>query len=157
MCLLLAEFLRTTLRVSMQQSISMAEELSLAERFLSIEQVRFGARLQVEQSIDESALECQVPPLVLQPLLENAVGHGIAGMVDGGTIRLDVVRRGDRLSITVENPRDPDAIPRKRGGVGLENVRKRLAVVFGGAARMDAAASPTGFRVAIDLPSTVDA
>jgi len=78
-------------------------------------------------------------------------------MVEGGTIRLDVVRRGDRLSITVENPRDPDAVPRKRGGVGLENVRKRLAVVFGGAARMDAAASPTGFRVAIDLPSTVDA
>jgi sensor histidine kinase YesM len=157
MCLLLAEFLRTTLRVSTQQSITMAEELSLVDQFLSIEQVRFGARLQVERSIDESTLECQVPPLVLQPLLENAVGHGIAGMVDGGTIRLDVVKRGDRLSITVENPRDPDAMPRKRGGVGLENVRKRLAVVFGGAARMDAAASPTGFRVAIDLPSTFDA
>ena len=87
----------------------MADELSLAERFLSIEQVRFGARLQVERHIDESALECQVPPLVLQPLLENAVAHGIAGLVDGGTIRLDVVRRGDRLSIAVENPRDPDA------------------------------------------------
>jgi two-component system sensor histidine kinase AlgZ len=157
MCLLLAEFLRTTLRVSMQQSITMAEELSLADQFLSIEQVRFGARLQVERSVDESALDCQVPPLVLQPLIENAVGHGIAGMVDGGTIRLDVARRGDRLSIVVENPRDPDAMPRKRGGVGLDNVRKRLAIVFGAAARLDAAASPTGFRVAIDLPGTVDA
>jgi hypothetical protein len=156
MCLLLAEFLRTTLRVSAQQSITMAEELSLAERFLSIEQVRFGARLQVAQSVDEHALECLVPPLVLQPLLENAVGHGIAGMVDGGTIRLDIVRHGDRLSIVVENPRDPDAVPRKRGGVGLENVRKRLAVVFGGAARMDAAPRPDGFRVALDLPSTFD-
>ena len=119
--------------------------------------MRFGARLQVERSIDENALECQVPPLVLQPLLENAVGHGIAGLVDGGTIRLDIVRRGDRLSITVENPRDPDAMPRKRGGVGLENVRKRLALVFGGRCALDAAASPTGFRVAIDLPCTVDA
>jgi two-component system sensor histidine kinase AlgZ len=157
MCLLLAEFLRTTLRVSTQQRITMAEELTLADRFLSIEQVRFGARLQIERSIDESALECHVPPLVLQPLLENAVGHGIAGMIDGGTIRLDVVRRGERLAITVENPRDPDAMPRARGGVGLENVRKRLAIVFGGAARMDAVASPTGFRVAIDLPSTLDA
>jgi hypothetical protein len=157
MCLLLAEFLRTTLRVSTQQSIAMAEELSLAERFLSIEQVRFGERLHVERSIDENALECQVPPLVLQPLLENAVGHGIAGLVDGGTIRLDIVRRGDRVSITVENPRDPDAMPRKQGGVGLENVRKRLTLVFGGAARLDASASPTGFRVAIDLPWTVDA
>jgi sensor histidine kinase YesM len=157
MCLLLAEFLRTTLRVSSEERIPMAEEMKLAERFLSIEQVRFGERLHVEQSIDESALECQVPPLVLQPLLENAVGHGIAGLIDGGTIRLDIARRGDRVSITVENPRDPDAMPRKQGGVGLENVRKRLALVFGGAARLDAASSPTGFRVAIDLPWTVDA
>lgn len=157
MCLLLAEFLRTTLRVSMQQRITVAEELALADRFLDIEQVRFGARLQIERSIDESALECQVPPLVLQPLLENAVGHGIAGLLDGGTIRLGVARHGDRLAIAVENPRDPDAIPRARGGVGLENVRKRLVIVFGGAARMDATASPTGFRVAIEMPSAVDA
>jgi sensor histidine kinase YesM len=157
MCLLLAEFLRTTLRVSSEERITMAEEMKLAERFLSIEQVRFGERLHVEQSIDESALECQVPPLVLQPLLENAVGHGIAGLIDGGTIRLDIARRGDRVSIVVENPRDPDAMPRRQGGVGLENVRKRLALVFGGAARLEAAASPSGFRVAIDLPWTVDA
>jgi sensor histidine kinase YesM len=157
MCLLLAEFLRTTLRVTAQERILLSEELTLVDRFLSIEEVRFGSRLRVERSIDESALECQVPPLVLQPLLENAVGHGIAGLIDGGTIRLDVARHGDRLTIAVENPRDPDAMPRVRGGVGLENVRKRLAIVFGGAARMDAVASPTGFRVAIDLPSTLDA
>src|ERR1051325_996630 len=157
MCLLLAEFLRTTLRVSTQERIPLSEELTLADRFLSIEQVRFGDRLQVERSIDESALECQVPPLVLQPLLENAIGHGIAGMIDGGTVRLDVVRHGDRLAIAVENPRDPDAMPRARGGVGLENVRKRLTIVFGGAARLEATASPTGFRVAIDLPSAIDA
>jgi len=156
MCLLLAEFLRTTLRVSTQERIPLAEELTLADRFLSIEQVRFGDRLHVERSIDESALDCQVPPLVLQPLLENAIGHGIAGMIDGGTVRLDVLRHGDRLAIAVENPRDPDAMPRARGGVGLENVRKRLTIVFGGAARMDATASPTGFRVALDLPSTTD-
>jgi hypothetical protein len=157
MCLLLAEFLRTTLRVSTQERIPLAEELTLVDRFLSIEQVRFGPRLQVERSIDESALECQVPPLVLQPLLENAVGHGIARLIDGGTIRLDVARHGDRLAIAVENPRDPDAMPRTRGGVGLQNVRKRLAIVFGGAARIDATASPTGFRVALDLPCTPDA
>jgi two-component system, LytTR family, sensor histidine kinase AlgZ len=157
MCLLLAEFLRITLRVSTQERIPLAEELTLVDKFLSIEQVRFGDRLQVERSIDESALECQVPPLVLQPLLENAVGHGIAGMVDGGTVRLDVARHGDRLAIVVENPCDPDALPRKRGGVGLENVRKRLAIVFGGAARLEATANPTQFRVAIDLPCVIDA
>ena len=119
MCLLLAEFLRTTLRVSTQQSITMAEELSLAERFLSIEQVRFGARLQVERSIDESALECQVPPLVLQPLLENAVGHGIAGMVDGGTIRLDVV---ETRRSSVDHRREP-----ARPGRRAAKARRRRA------------------------------
>ena len=158
MCLLLAEFLRTTLRVSTQQSITMAEELTLADRFLSIEQVRFGARLQVERSIDESALECQVPPLVLQPLLENAVAHGIAGMVDGGTIRLDIVAtRRSSVDHRGEPARSGRRCRAKRGGVGLENVRKRLAIVFGGAARLDASASPDGFRVAIDLPCTIDA
>jgi hypothetical protein len=157
MCLLLADFLRTTLRVSTQESIPMADELMLADRFLSIEQVRFGSRLHVERHIDERASLCQIPPLVLQPLLENAVAHGIAGLIDGGTIRLDVVRRDDRVSIAVANPRDPDAAPRKRGGgVGLDNVRRRLAIVFGGAARMDATAGPDGFRVAIDLPCAGD-
>ena len=157
MCLLLADFLRTTLRVSTQESITMEEELALADRFLSIEQVRFGSRLQVERRIDDTASQCRIPPLVLQPLLENAVAHGIAGLIDGGTIRLAVERRDGRVWIAVENPRDPDAMPRTRGvGVGLDNVRRRLAIVFGGAARLDATAGPDGFRVAIDLPCAID-
>lgn len=157
MCLLLADFLRSTLRVSTQERITLAEELTLAERFLSIEQVRFGSRLLVERHVDEDVSECRVPPLVLQPLLENAVAHGIASLLDGGTIRLDVRRRDGRLMIMVDNPRDPDAVPRKRGsGVGLENVRRRLSIVFGGAARLDVAGTATGFRVAMDLPCVLD-
>ena len=157
MCLLLAEFLRTTLRVSMQERITMEDELSLADRFLSIEQVRFGPRLQVERHIDEAAAQCRIPPLVLQPLLENAVAHGIAGLIDGGTIRLEVARQNGRLSIAIENPRDPDAPPRTRGaGVGLDNVRRRLAIVFGGAARMQAVAGTDRFKVALDLPCATD-
>jgi LytS/YehU family sensor histidine kinase len=157
MCLLLADFLRTTLRVSTQERITLAEELALADRFLSIEQVRFGPRLQVERHLDDEASECRIPPLVLQPLLENAVAHGIASLIEGGTIRLDVNRRDGRLLIAVENPRDPEAMPRKRGGgVGLENVRRRLSIVFGGAARLDAAAAADSFRVAMDLPCVLD-
>ena len=68
----------------------------------------------------------------------------------------NVVRHGDRLAIVVENPRDPDAVPRARGGVGLENVRKRLTIVFGGAAKMDAVKSDTSFRVVLDLPCHID-
>ena len=156
MCLLLADFMRTTLHMSTAERITLQDELTLAERFLSIEQVRFGPRLQVEREIDATATGCLVPPLLLQPLLENAVAHGIAGLVEGGVVRLQIVRAGGRLSIAVENPRDPDAAWPARGGVGLENVQRRLAMAFGGAARMEAVALVGRFKVSIDLPCGPD-
>src|SRR5205823_2259667 len=126
MCLLLADFLRNTLDVSARARIPLRDELALADRFLTIEQVRFGPRLQIERHIDETAAECRVPPLILQPLVENAVTHGIAGLLEGGVIRLDVTRRDGRLAIALENPRDAAAAPSPRHGLGLENVRQRL-------------------------------
>jgi two-component system, LytTR family, sensor histidine kinase AlgZ len=152
MCLLLGDFMRNTLQVSGQNRIPIAEELALADAFLSIEQVRFGARLRVVREIDEAAAQCEVPPLLLQPLIENAIGHGIAGLVDGGTIRLSIARRNGRVSILVENPRDPEAAPSRPGGVGLTNVRRRLAMTYPDAARFDASGDPDCFRVEIDLP-----
>jgi two-component system sensor histidine kinase AlgZ len=152
MCLLLADFLRSTMNVASQARIRLADEIALAERFLSIEQVRFGSRLQIERHIDQTASDCRVPPLILQPLLENAVTHGIAGMLEGGVVRLDVARRDGQLSIAIENPRDVDMAAPRRGGVGLENVRRRLAVMFGSLARLDTHAEPGRFRVEIDLP-----
>src|SRR5205823_266156 len=90
MCLLLGDFMRNTLRVSGLNRIPITDELALADAFLSIEQVRFGTRLQVVRDVDARASLCQVPPLLLQPLIENAIGHGIAGLIDGGTIRLSI-------------------------------------------------------------------
>jgi hypothetical protein len=152
MCLLLGDFMRNTLRVSSLERIPMADELLLVDGFLSIEQVRFGKRLRIEREVDDSAAQCRVPPLVLQPLLENAVAHGIARLIDGGVVRLAIARRGDRLSIVVENPFDPDDVPARRSGVGLDNVRRRLAATFPGSARMDAGAAGGRFRVELDLP-----
>jgi len=157
MCVLLGEFLRNTLKVGERERIPLADELVLAEGFLGIEQVRFGARLQVERRIDEAAAECLVPPLLLQPLVENAVTHGIAKLLEGGVIRLDVGRGNGRLSIAIENPRDPDEVTPRPGGVGLDNVRRRLEATFGRAARMETRAEAGRFRVALDLPwSTED-
>src|SRR5580765_1592523 len=118
MCVLLADFLRDTLNISSRDRIPLVEELALADRFLGIEQVRFGDRLQVERHVDGAAAQCRVPPLLLPPLVENAVTHGIAGLLEGGVIRLDVSRRDRRLSIAIENPRDTVS-PRSghRGGV----------------------------------------
>ena len=86
MTLMLADFLRKSLDLGARNHIPLADELSLVNNFLTIEQVRFGSRLKVEQQIDHASLNCPVPPLILQPLVENAVCHGIAHLIDGGTI-----------------------------------------------------------------------
>jgi two-component system sensor histidine kinase AlgZ len=156
MCMLLADFLRDTLSVSTRDRIPLADELALADRFLGIEQVRFGDRLQVERHVDASAAQCRVPPLLLQPLVENAVTHGIAGLLAGGVIRLDVACHRDRLSIAIENPRDDGTAAPARSGMGLDNVRQRLAAMFGGDARVDTRADTGTFRVEVALPCFTD-
>jgi hypothetical protein len=157
MCLLLGEFLRNTLDVSARRRIPLAEELALADRYLSIEQVRFGSRLQIERRVDEDASQCLVPPLLLQPLVENAVTHGIARLLEGGVIRVDVSRHDGRLAIVIENPCDEDAAAARSGGLGLDNVRSRLAATFGRDARIDAHAAAGRFRVELSLPVHVEA
>ena len=152
MCLLLGEFLRTTLEVSARQRIPLADELALADRYLSIEQVRFGARLRVERRVGQDTAACLVPPLLLQPLVENAVTHGIARLLDGGLIQVDVSRHNGRLAIVIDNPCDSDAAAARPGGMGLDNVRNRLEAMFGREARMDAQAAAGRFRVELELP-----
>jgi two-component system, LytTR family, sensor histidine kinase AlgZ len=156
MCVLLADFLRDTLNVSSRDRIPLVEELALTDRFLGIEQVRFGDRLQVERHVDGAAAQCRVPPLLLQPLVENAVTHGIAGLLEGGVIRLDVSRRDRRLSIAIENPRDIDSPRSGRRGVGLENVRQRLIAMFGADARIDTRADDARYRVELAMPCLID-
>ena len=156
MCMLLADFLRDTLSVSSRDRIPLVEELALADRFLGIEQVRFGDRLRIERHVDGAAAQCRVPPLLLQPLVENAVTHGIAGLLEGGVIRLDVSRRDGRLSIAIENPRDTESPRPARHGVGLDNVRQRLLAMFGGTARLDTRADDGRYRVELALPCSTD-
>lgn len=156
MCLQLADFLRNTLDVSSRSRITLRDELALADKFLSIEQIRFGPRLTVERNIDETVTDCNVPPLILQPLVENAVTHGIAGLVEGGTIRIDAKRRNDRITIAIDNPRDPDSPAVKRGGFGLDNVRQRLATMFGRDAAIETRAEAEAFSVRLDLPADHD-
>ena len=156
MCVLLADFLRDTLNVSSRDKIPLAEELALADRFLGIEQVRFGDRLQIERHVDAAAAQCRVPPLLLQPLVENAVTHGIAGLLEGGVIRVDVSRHHERLSIAIENPRDTEPSRSAHRGVGLENVRQRMAAMFGGEARLETRAEGARYTVELALPCLTD-
>ncbi len=153
MCLRLADFLRQSLNLGALEKISLAQELALAQDFLAIEQIRFGQRLQVAQNIAEESTACEVPPLLLQPLLENAINHGIAHLLEGGTIALEASRNGSYLKLAVQNPCDPERPSPRRTGIGLANVKKRLFTLFGGDARVDIIANTHDFRVELSLPA----
>jgi LytS/YehU family sensor histidine kinase len=155
MCILLGDFLRRTLGLGEKGAIPLEEEMSLIHAFLAVEKIRYGARLQMEEQIDAEALGAQVPPLLLQPLVENAVGHGIANLVEGGWIRLAARLREGELDIVVENLFDPDAPPRRRSGVGLANVRQRLEARYGNRAKFSTSIDGATFRVSISLPVEV--
>jgi len=152
MCVLLSDFLRKTLGLGERESITWREELELARTYLGVEQVRFGARLQVEMQVEDACSECQVPPLVLQPLIEHAIKHGIATMVDGGIVRLQGHVENGKLSVRVENSFDPEAPSPRRHGLGLRNVRSRLQTRFGDAARLNLAAEHDRFSAEMIFP-----
>jgi len=153
MCISLADFLRTTLGMGEKKLIQLSEELELIHRYLAVEKVRFGSRLQMKEEVEQEALNCIIPPLLLQPLVENAIVHGIAHLPEGGWIRLEVHSHADRLTILVENNLDPDSRPAKRhNGIGLANVRERVQTRYGKASSFAAKSEGDTFLVAISLP-----
>lgn len=152
MCIRLSDFLRNTLGLGEKEAISWREELALSRTYLDVEQVRFGSRLRVEIDVDEACADCMVPPLVLQPLVENAVKHGIATMVDGGLIRVEGRVVDGVMAVVVANDFDPDSPSPRRHGLGLRNVRSRLATRFGDAARLTAHIENHQFRAEMTVP-----
>ncbi|HUI54440.1 MAG TPA: histidine kinase [Bryobacteraceae bacterium] len=155
MCIRLADFLRNSLRLGSRESIPLNEELALAKSYLEVEQVRFGERLRVVEKIEAACQDCAVPALLLQPLVENAVKHGIAGMVEGGSIRLSVERRGEAVRITLENGFDPEMPAQRNLGLGLSQVRRRLQVRYGEEASLEAGSDDGVYRVVLRLPCEV--
>ncbi|HEV3279471.1 MAG TPA: histidine kinase [Terriglobia bacterium] len=152
MCVLLGDFLRRTLGLGERTTIRLGDEMELVDRYLRVEKVRFGSRLDMKEEIDPDALEADVPPLLLQPMVENAVAHGISGLPDGGWIRLRARRQQDEIEIVIENKFDADSPPSRRNGVGLENVRRRLAACYGARAQMRVTSEGDCFRVSLVLP-----
>jgi len=152
MCIRLSDFLRVSLGLGSRPAIPLGEELDLARNYLELEQVRFSDRLRVEIEIEAGCENCAVPALLLQPLVENAVKHGIAGLVEGGTIRLDARRDASGVVVTVTNPFDPEAPPPERLGFGLAQVRRRLEARYGPQARLDTGTTEGVYRVVLRLP-----
>ncbi|RPI25589.1 MAG: sensor histidine kinase [Acidobacteria bacterium] len=156
MCLLLGSFLRKSLAFGAKAHITLAEEISLVSDFLAVERVRFGPRLVLAFNVQEEAGRCLLPPLLLQPLLENAVTHGVAQMLEGGTVSLEARLNGSRVTVIVTNPYDPDSQPSKSTGLGVQNVRGRLETAFGAEARLEIQREGGLFTVRMSFPAVTD-
>jgi len=152
MCIRLADFLRTSLRLGECGVVRFSEEMDLARMYLDVEKVRFGKRLIVTITVDSECEDCEVPPLLVQPLVENAVKHGIASMAEGGEISLQAAWTGGGIQFEITNPYDPEAPAVKAGGIGLRNVRDRLSTKYGGAASIAIEPEIGRYKVTLRIP-----
>jgi len=152
MTLLLADFLRMSMTFGGLEMICLEQEIALVRHFLDIERVRFGDRLLVRTEIGEDTLSVKVPPLLLQPIVENAVNHGIAHLPGGGLLVLRAQRNGSSLQILIRNPVDPERIKPRGEGRGLHIVRQRLLHVYGAAGRLEVQDTGEEFIAYITLP-----
>ena len=132
MCLLLADFFRSSVRLGARDRVRLDEEMEMVRAYLDIERVRFGPRLSSEVVLESGCGACLIPPLILQPLVENAVRHGIHSLVGGGVVRVTARCDAGSVHLRVRNPVDADAATRPGAGVGLDNVKRRLAATFAG-------------------------
>jgi len=132
----LSEFLRRASEDSHRSQVTLGEEVDYLQRYLQIQQVRFGQRLRVRLDIPTDLLRAQVPNLLLQPLAENAIKHGIARCVAGGTVSVSAVRQDGNLVLTIQNDGpvhdgETPAAPATNPGVGIANLRTRLQILHG--------------------------
>ncbi|MBQ0929956.1 histidine kinase [Ideonella sp. 4Y16] len=149
----LAELFRATLG-TLNRASTLAEEAELARRYLSIEELRFGARLTVRWDLDPNAASARLPTLALQPLVENAVRHGVEPAARGGTIEVRSRRRRDRVLLSVTNTVPLEAAPRPGHGIGLASVRERLRLLHDLDADVHSGIIEDGrWRVSLSLPA----
>lgn len=162
MTIALAQYFRQTLSLSSQATIPLAQEVAHCQCFLDIEMQRFGPKLKTDVQLDETAGSALVPPMLLQPLVENAVKHGIANNTRGGTVRIHALAQGGWLHVTIDNPVDAECDEAQHGpradglGLGMRTTQERLRGVYGDQARVthriDRSEDDDRFVVALTLP-----
>ncbi|MEK7727992.1 MAG: histidine kinase [candidate division KSB1 bacterium] len=152
----LAEVLRYSLESDRRALVPLSEELRFVETYLEIEKARFGKRLQVSWAVDEAARALLVPPMIIQPLAENAVRHGLAPKEEGGELAVRIERQNGQLAIAVTDngvgAAHASQIELLQRGTGLRNTDLRLRKMFGENAGLQISADANGFRVRFALP-----
>jgi two-component system sensor histidine kinase AlgZ len=147
----LADLFRTMMSEP-RQFVRLADEIALLERYADLEQLRLGERLRITWELDAAPSDALLPPLVLQPLLENAVFHGVEPGTAPGEVLVRIERRGDRVLARIENPFVEEQHKRAGNRIALENIRERLALFFDAEARLQTSATDARYRVEIEMP-----
>jgi two-component system LytT family sensor kinase len=152
----LGDFLRASLHADPTADVTLDEEIDTIDAYLGIETIRFGERLAVEIDVAEGLSDVLVPNFILQPLVENAIKHGVAATRGAATLRIEVRREGGELVLAVVNTREPGAEtgePRPGTGIGLANIRQRLEIRYDGRARLETGPIAEGWCAEIRLPA----
>jgi signal transduction histidine kinase len=145
-------FVRKSLLAARERTVPIGTEMETVRNYLDVFQVRMGDRLRYEIDLPEGLQACRVPPLLIQPLVENAVKHGLEPSVIGGRISILAGRYGDRVRITVADT-GVGIHEKKSGGIGLDNVRKRVELLYGERGRLLLQENaPSGVEVTIEIP-----
>jgi two-component system sensor histidine kinase AlgZ len=152
----LADLFRT-LMSDARQFVRLADEIALLERYAELEQLRLGERLRITWDLDGAPADALLPPLVLQPLLENAVYHGVEPGTGAAEVLVRIERRGDRVLARIENPYLEAEVQRAGNRMALENIRERLLLFFDAEARIATSAADGRYRVEIEIPYRVQA
>src|SRR5690606_1080042 len=156
MVLQLSEFLRGTIRKDEKKWISVSEEMEYLQLFLNIEKIRFGERLKVDLKVDEEVERLDIPPLLIQPLLENAVKHGLNGSTGEVTVEMSLRKAESYLEVMLSNPYDP-SVGHSRGlGFGLDAVTRRLYLLFGRHDLLKVSAKENVYTVWMKIPQFYD-
>jgi len=142
----LAELFRSSLKES-REPTTVKDEIRLTRLYLGIEELRLGQRLQVHWNVDDKTLDASMPTLVLQPLVENAVYHGISRLPKGGNIDIRIARNGDELAVSVDNPMPGDGANSSGNKIALANVAQRLQAIYGPGATLEVFPGVEHFRV----------
>jgi two-component sensor histidine kinase len=151
----LSDFLRRAVEDSNRQQVTLGEEIEFLQKYMDIQKVRFAERLELSMDVPEELFSAQVPTLILQPMVENAVKHGIAKRAQGGAIRISALRSNGRLTIFVYNdgPKLRENWDKSSPGIGLSNVRTRLQGLYGDEFDLNMRnQEPSGVEVSFSVP-----
>lgn len=152
MVIMLSDFLRGTIRKDLKAWTSLKEELEYLQMYLEIERVRFGHRLEVLFEISPESEELKIPQLLIQPLLENAIKHGLYGVTGKVQIHLSAKKEQHYLVVQIDNPFDPENPSQKGTGFGLSSLRRRLYLLFGRNDLLSTQEAGTNFSVNLKIP-----